>query len=540
MMYNRRKIMTMLIAMVISISAVAQQSLQDGIKMYNYEKFQTAERILTPLAATDPMANYYLGLCYIQDGDVAKASATFTKYPDDIANTSGNIRVAFINKDVAKGTQMAKDLAAKSRRKEWQAEKYAADAIAYTQGGDYQQAIGWYKDVITKNADDASTHIGLADALRKIPGGGGDAMTNYESVTEKDAKNSLAYTRIGDLWYEAKNYTSALENYGKAKDADNTNPLPYKALANAYSRTGSYKLALENLKKYLELSDNTPKDKIAYLEALFLAQSYCDATKLAKDVFNTVTDAKQKTELYGILGFSEAQCGDSVDAVKNIRIYLQRQEPAKVYPTDYVNYGKLFMKLGMLDSAVFYYNKGIAGDTAQNKTDIYRQIAEAFKTKKDYCNSAKWYDNLIKANPETQPLDYAWRGIMYYYCTDYDKATQAFNDFGTKYPTQPSVPYWQGRTAAAIDSDATSGKAVPYFMKWFDLVGPNYEKKNELKGAYEYLLYYFYNKKDKENMNIYKEKIKAIDPNDRALQSLEEIEKNANAPKKQSAPKGKK
>ena len=540
MMYNMKKVMILLTAMVISISAFAQQSVQDGIKMYNYEKFRTAEGILTPLAASDPLANYYLGLCYIQDGDMAKASATFSKYAEDFANISGTARVAFANKEMGKGMQIARDLAAKSKRKEWQAEKYAADAITYTQGGDYQQAVSWYKDVLTKNADDAGTHIGLGDALRKIPGGGGDAMTNYEAVTEKDAKNSLAFTRIGDLWYEAKNYESALENYGKAKDADNTNPLPYKSLARAYASSGRYKLALDNLQKYLQLSDNTPKDKIDYLEALFLAQSYCDAAKQAKDMINTVTDMKLKTEIYSVLGFSEAVCGDSVDAVKNVRIYLQRQDPAKVFPTDYVNYGKLFMKLGMLDSAVFYYNKGIAGDTAQNKTDIYRQIAEAFKTKKDYCSSASWYDNLIKANPETQPLDYAWRGIMYYYCRNYDNAMKAFNDFGTKYPDQPSVPYWQGRTAAAIDSDATSGAAVPYFTKWFDKVGPNYEKKNELKGAYEYLLYYFYNKKDKENMNLYKEKIQAIDPNDKALKDLEEIEKAANAPKKPAPAKTKK
>jgi tetratricopeptide (TPR) repeat protein len=538
-MYNSRKVMMMLIAMVFSIGAVAQ-SVQDGIKMYNYEKFQSAERILSPLAATDPLANYYLGLCYIQDGDAAKASATFAKYPEDIANISGNARVAFTNKEVAKGMQIAKDLAAKSRKKEWQAEKYAADAITYTQGGDYNQAIFWYKDVQTKNPDDASTHIGLADALRKIPGGGGDAMTNYESVTEKDAKNSLAFSRIGDLWYEAKNYQSALDNYGKAKDADATNPLPYKALARAFGSSGKYKQGLDNIQKYYDLSDKTPADKINYMEAEFLAQSYCDAVKMSKDMINDITDMEKKTELYGILGFSEAQCGDSLDAIKNIRIWLSRRDKSKILPSDYVNVGKLFLKMGQLDSAVAYYNKGIAGDTGQNKTDIYRQIAEAFKSKKDYCNSAAWYDNLVKANPETQPADYAWRGIMFYYCHDYDKAMKAYNDFAAKYPTQPSIPYWQGRIAEAIDSDATSGAAVPYFMKWFEIIGPNYEKPNEEKGPYEYLIYYFYNKKDKENMNLYKEKLRAIDPNDKALKDLEEMEKAANAPKKQPATKPKK
>ena len=532
MMYNRKKIMVMLIAIVISISSFAQQSVQDGIKMYNYEKFQTAEHILTPLAASDAQANYYLGLCYIQDGDLAKASTTFSAYPDDQANTSGMARVAFCNKDVAKGTQIAKDLAAKSRKKEWMPEKLAADAITYTQGGDIQQAITWYKDALVKNPGDAGILIGLADAEIKLPGGAGDAMSNYETVTDKDPKNSLVYTRMGDIWYDAKNYESALTNYGKAKDADNSNPLPYKSLANAYSGSGKYKLALENLQKYQQLSDNTSKDKFEYLKALFLAQSSCDAAKMAKDMMNTVTDVKMKTQVYGILGFSEAQCGDSIDALNNIRIYLQRQDPSKVLPGDYVNIGKLFMKLSMLDSAVFYYNKGVAGDTSQNKTDIYRQIAEAFKSKKDYCNSAVWYDNLIKANPNTQPLDYAWRGIMYYYCTSYDKAMQAFNDFGAKYPDQPSVPYWQGRTQQVIDSEASSGSAVPYFMKWFDMIGPNYNKPNELKGPYEYLIFYFYNKKDKENLATYKEKLRAIDPNNSNLKAIEEMEKAANAPKK--------
>ena len=531
MTYTGKRLMIMLSAIVIGMNGFAQ-SLQDGIKMYNYEKIQSAERILAPLAASDAQANYYLGLCYIQDGDLAKATTTFAAYPEDFANISGTARVAFSSKDISKGMQIAKDLASKTRKKEWQPEKYAADAITYTQGGDIQQAIAWYNDALTKNPNDAGIMLGLADAEVKTPGGAGPAMNNYEAITEKDPKNSLVFTRMGDIWYEAKNYESALTNYSKAKDADNGNPLPYKSLANAYSGSGKYKLALDNLQKYQQLSDNTSKDKFEYLKALFLAQSSCDAAKMAKDMLGTVTDEKNKTQVYGILGFSEAQCGDSIDALNNVRIWLARQDPSKVLPGDYVNVGKLFLKLNMIDSAVFYYNKGLAGDTSQNKTDIYRQIAEAFKSKKDYCNSASWYDNLIKANPGTQPLDYAWRGIMYYYCTNYDKAMTAFNDFGAKYPDQPSVPYWQGRIQEAIDSEATSGAAVPYFMKWFDKIGPNYEKKNELKGPYEYLIYYFYNKKDKENLAIYKEKLKAIDPNDKALRDLEEMEKAANAPKK--------
>jgi len=531
--------MIILSALVLTINAGAQQTTAEGIKMYHYGKTKTAQKILEPLAVADALANYYLGLSYLEQGDVFKASATFSKFPEDPANISGTARVAFTNKDASKGMQIAKELAAKSKKKEWIQEKYAADAITYTIGGDYRQAIAWYTDALTKN-DDMSAHIGLGDANRKIQGGGGEAMNNYEHVTEKDANNSLGYTRIGDLWYEAKNYPSALDNYAKAKNADSTNPLPYRSLADAYTRSGNYQLALQNLKKYLQLSDNTSHDKLEYTEALFRAHSFCDAAKLAGQQINDFPDLTTKTELYGILGFSQAECGDSIQAIKTIRIYLGMQDPKKVLPGDYVNIGKLYLKAGMLDSAGAFYAKGISGDTAQNKTDIYRQIAEAYKAKKDYCHSADWYNNLVKANPETQATDYFWRVFMYYYCNDLKTAMNAANEFAAKYNI-PSAIYSQARVAAAMDSTASTGGAAEYFNKWIDMVGPNYEKKNDLKGAYSYLMYYAYNSKNKEKVSEYKEKIKAIDPNDRSLKDIEEIEKAANAPKKQApAPKGKK
>jgi len=528
-----------LAASAVTIGANAQATLENGIKMYNYGKYKSAQTALADLAATNPQANYYLGLSYLESGDIATASSTFMKYPEDPANISGTARVAFTNKDAAKGMQIAKDLAAKSKKKDWIQEKYAADAIAHTTGGDYHQAITWYTDVNTKT-DDADAHIGMGDAYRKIPGGGGDAMNNYEHVTDKDAKNSLGFTRIGDLWYEAHNYQSALDNYAKAKEADATNPLPYKALANAFTRSGKYQPALENIKKYIDLSDKTLNDRLDFLRALYRAQSSCDAARYAKDLLAHEQLGKENNiEVTGILGYSQIDCGDSIEALKNLRAYFTIQDPKKIMSGDYIQLGKLYLKLGLLDSAGFYYTKGISGDTAQNKTDIYREIAEAFKAKKDYCKSADWYDNLIKSNPETQPGDYAWRSIMYIYCPNLDKGLKASNEFITKYPDQPTASYWLARTEQLIDSNATTGLAAPHFLKWLLMVGADYPNKNNIKGAYEYLLYYYYNTKDKDNVKMYIDKIKAIDPQDKAALEIEAAEK-APAPAKPSPAKGKK
>ncbi len=535
--------MTAGIAFALSVSA-QQPGLDNGIKLYNYKNYQSAQKVLTPLSVKDPIANYYLGLSYLEMGNINKAKYQFEKYPDDPANISGTARIAFANKDMDKGMTIVKDLAAKAKKKEWQPLLYAGEALTYSEGTDYQQAIQYYKDALTRNPSDVETHIALGDTYRKLTGGGGEAMTNYEFITEKQPTNSLVLSRIGDLWYEARNYPSALESYGKAKDADATNPLPYKSLSLAYQRTGKYDVALTNIRKYISLSDNTIADQVTFAEVLYLAKAYCEAVKVASDLLTQEPPADKKVSLIGIMGFSQADCGDSVEAQKTLAKYFSMQKAKNITPGAYIEYGKLWLKLNNLDSASYYYTKGIEGDTTKNKTDIYRQIAEAYRSKKEYCKSAEWYNNLIKSNPETQALDQFWCVYMYYYCRDWKLAVTAAERFEGKFPDQPPAFYWHGRILAAIDSDATTGAAVPTYVKWIEKLGADVdkkEKKADVGRAYGYMLVYYYNAKDKENEKLYMDKLRALDPADAVLKQIEEAEKSPGAaPKKDAKPPVKK
>lgn len=520
---------TIVLLSALAFAATAQaQSLDEGVKMYKYERYQSAEKALTPLAAGNAMANYYLGLSQLAENKVNDAKATFAKYPDDPANMSGNARIAFMEKNVMQGNQLAANVAAKAKKKDWQPLKYAADAITYTDGGNTQQAIDWYKAAL-QNTDDADVHIDLGDAYQKTAGGGGEAMNNYEHVTEKDTTNSLAFSRIGALWYAAHNYQSALDNYSRAKNADPSNPLPYRDLANAYFWVGKYDLALQNIQQYMNLSDKTTADKIQYLDILYLSKNYKDAAAQAQDLINS---GEKNPDIYGILGFSQNELKDSVNALNNARIFFQQKDPSKIRPLDYVSYAQIWMSNSKADSANYYFSKAIAADTAQDKSDLYRQIAENFKDSKNYAMSAQWYNKLITENPSTQALDYFWAGVMYFYAQDYTNAATVFEKFETKYPDQPSATYWRGRVAAAQDPEAKSGAAVPFFTKWITAVGPTYDKKNDLKLAYEYLLLYYYNKNDKANEQTYKEKITAIDPADNMVKQIEAAEKSGGAKKK--------
>lgn len=526
-----KKYIVLAAATLLAIGTQAQ-SLEEGIKAYKYKCYSNAEKILTPLA-TNPIANYYLGLSQLEEGNNAAAKTTFTKFPEDAANMAGLARVAFEENNAALGTQLAQNVAGKAKKKEWEPLKYAADAITYSDGGNYQQAVDWYKKALSIT-DNADLHISLGDAYLHILGGGGEAMNNYENVTGKDPKNSLAFSRIGALWYAAKNYPLALESYEKAKQADPNNPLPYGDLANAYERSGNYPKALENIEQYIKLSCKSADDEIRYMDILFLSKHYKEAIAKANEL---IGQGIVKPRFYGILAFSEYETQDSANALKHGRMYITQQDPKKIVPADFIYVGKIMLQNRLNDEADQNFKKAIDIDTSKNKSDTYRMIAEAFKASRDYAKAASWYNKLVTEYPETQPLDYFWSTVMYYYAKDYSTAAAMGEKYETKYADQPSATYWRGRVAAAVDSEAKEGTAVQFFTKWLDKIGPNADKKTDMKIAYEYLLLYYYNKEDKENSKKYIDLINAIDPNDGLKKQIEELMKQPKGGTK--APAGK-
>lgn len=159
------------------------------------------------------------------------------------------------------------------------------------------------------------------------------------------------------------------------------------------------------------------------------------------------------------------------------------------------------------------------------------------KVKKEYAKAAQWYQKLTTDYPDTQPLDYFWDAVMFYYTKDYDNAGKEAERYEIKYPTQPSATYWRGRVAAAKDPEAKECLAGPFFTKWLGMLNDNdkAEKKNDVKLAYEYLVLCNYNSKNKADEDKYKELLRAIDPNDDLLKQIEDAEKAGSKP----APKGK-
>ncbi len=502
-----------------SLTAQAQTTLNDGIKMLQYERYESARRILTPLA-TDARANYYLGLAQLGDEDYETARATFAKYPDDAANIAGMAQLAFAQRDATNGNRLAEQAASKGSKKDVEPLRFAADA--FLKGGDAQRAVDLYNKFLEKK-DDPTVRIALGDAYLKLPGGGGQAMTTYEGVVAKDPKNSLAYSRIGSVWYSARNYELALKNYGEAKNTDMENPLPYRDLSNAYFYSGSYQNARKNIEEYLKYSDKSPANDQQYLNLLYLTKDYPATISKANEL---MAGGKKSPGLYGMLAYSQMETKDAANALTNARSYFATQKSGKLFPADYMNMGRIMLMNGMTDSANYYYQMAATKDTSANKSVTYKQLGETFKDAKDYPRAAEWYGKLVKEYPQSPAIDYFWAGAMGYYSKDYLGAEKIFTQMETKYPDQPSATYWRGRVAAAMDEDGKSGIGVPFYEKW---LGTTAEKKNgDLMQAYQYLTLFYYNKGDKAKMNMYLDKITTLEPDNAFAKQI----KDAGAKKK--------
>ncbi len=527
-----KQLIVTIAAAAMTITATAQ-SLEEGMKMYRYERYASAKKILQPLSATDAAANYYYGLSELQLGNADAALNAFVKYPEDYANISGTVRVKFAVEGEAAGMQAAQALADMGKKKDWIQKRYAADAINYSKGGNKQLAVDWYNEVLEKMVT-PELLVASGDAYLQVNGGGGQAMTNYEKAVEKDPNNSLAYSRMGKLMYNARNYDKALEHWNKAQEVDPTNPLPYRDMAYAYTYVGKYELAKENMEKYLEYSDKSLADQYTYAEILYQAKYFQEAINKINELRG---QGLNKLRSYGILAYSYMELKDSdaaQKALENARIYFGNQKPEEIFTKDYLKQGQIYLMNNLGDSANIAFSKSLSMDTSGNKIEAYREIAESFRSNRDWINAGKWYEKIYADLAEVATAnDYFWGGYSYYLSITTEgidtaamlqKADTIFGTMIVKFPEQPSGYYWRGRVNAARDAEGEKCLAAPYFETWLGLEVEGVKKSDkDLLVAYQYLALCKFRTSVYAEAVKYADLILAIDPNNEFGKQIKEL-----------------
>lgn len=523
-MINLKKV-SFLIAMFCGVAIPAfTQTFEEGKKMYLYDKYESAIGILEPLSAESAIANYYLGLSQLYSGKKDIARETFQKKIEHPANLAGMARVLFMEGKKPEGMAMLEKVVDMSTRKNKSPYLYAADAITYSNVGNPNKAIEWYK-VYQEYQNTGEVLINMGDAYRFIEGGGGQAMTNFQTAATLEGYQSLANYRQGNLWYSAKNYDSALVCYERASRLDPDNPLPYYDLANAYYKINKFSQAKTQIEEYIKRSDNTPADQIQYANILYLAKDY---DKAIQKMQGLISSGHELPYMFRVIGYSQYEKGEYQNALANMDKFFAKQEKDKILPSDYFYYAKILNKIPERKAeANSYFEKGIAIDKNEDKTEVYREIANSFKDENDYLNAAKWFEKVTATgSKKVEYLDYWWAGRCYYQVDSNLKALPMFQKVieldadGRIAPSYYSGQYWTAVVQAALDSNYDQGTALANFDTYLNLVEGQEDKTDEIVTAYVYKAVVAYNQKDMNKAKEFSQKIIALKPDNHTANQL--------------------
>lgn len=525
------------------------QSINEGKKFLNYERFESAESVFSKLLAANPNnveAAYWLGQTYLENTDNPDTVAAKNLYQKTLqANPNAPLIMVGIGElELREGkTNDARNRfeTAISLTKGKDAGVLIAVGRANidAKAGDAVYAIDVLKKAEARDKKNPEIQIALGDAYRKMIDGA-NATVSYQNALALDPKDARASFMIGRI-YETQGYGQEaiyMKYYNDAIAEDpNFAPVYYWLYGYYYQRDVTK--SREYLNKYVAVADADSKNCYAEASLLFVSKLYDEAISKANACI-TSAGAKPFPNLWGLIAYSYDKKGDSLNAKKYFEEFFTKVVPEKIGPNDYATYGRVLLKFPGNDSlASVYIDKAIALDTIPaNKLDYIKSTAASLATDQKFADAGRWYGKILNLKPDYGKVDLYYAGYNDYRGGNYTTADSIFKIYQTKYADDVFGWYMGARSKEGIDSTSELGLAKPDYEKIIAIADTTTDKaaiKDKLIPAYRYLVAYYYNiKHDKENAIQYNDKILVVDPTDpTALKTKDAL--NA-VPKKPATP----
>jgi tetratricopeptide (TPR) repeat protein len=376
------------------------------------------------------------------------------------------------------------------------------------------QAVALLKQAISLDSKNPTYHLDLGDAyLAQNQTDGSKSIEEYNNAISLDPKSVNAMLRLGQLWNNARDYTTSYSYFIKATKLDSTFAPAYREQAEMLYSAGRFDEAIAAYTKYLQLN-NSLTARIRYGEFLFAAKKYANAVTelqndLSKDSGNII--------LYRLLGYSQFEQKDYKNGLVNMNKFFAKEKGTKVklIGSDYAYLGKLLSKNGQDSLAILTLNQAITvinDPTSQDVQDLDQLIGNINYKDGNYTMAELYFKKRIAARQQNADAnDYYFLGLAQYSNKHYQGADSSFAMITKSNPDLPLGYQWRARANSQIDS--TQALAKPYYEQYIQKVGADTLKnKAGLIEAYSQLGYYYVLKKDKENATIYYKKILSLDP----------------------------
>ena len=529
----------LLSSLILLVNIVFAQSIDDGKKFLNYERFESAASVFNKLLAADSnnlQAAYWLGQTYLQNLDNTDTSAAKALYQKTLqANPESALMMVGVGQiELMEGkTNDARnrfETAINLTKKRYLDEILLAVGRANIdpKAGDAVYAIDKLKQAAERSKKNPEIQIALGDAYRKLIDGA-NATVSYQNALSLDPKNARANFMIGRI-YETQGYGQELiymRYYNAAIAADPAFAPVYYWLYSYYYQRDVNK-AREYLNKYVAVADKDSKNCYAEASLLYVSKLYTEAISKADACIAGVGTSKPFPNLYGLKAYSYDKLGDSLNAKKYFEEFFAKVNPEKIGPNDYATYAKVLLEFPGNDSLIAsYVDKAIELDTVPaNKLIYVKDIAKSLYDEGKFKEAGDWYGRVLRLNPDYGKVDLYYAGYSDFRGGSYESADSVFKLYQQKFPEDLLGWYLGGRSKEGIDTTGAEGLAKPNYEKIIalaDTIADKVAVKDKLIPAYRYMVAYYYNiLKDAETANKYNDLILVVDPADAtALQTKE-------------------
>jgi len=505
------------IASVSFVSSFATaQSVEQGIRLIEIEKFSSAKRELSAVLAKTPTeanANFYLGKIYLKENKLDSAAMQFEKgivsAPKNPLNFVGKGTIAWINKKNDEAKLLFDQATSLGKRN---ALMYFNIGEAYSkyEPKNYAEALTILKDkalIYDKNMIDA--HLLIGD-IYLYQGDGSNAVSNYNNALNVNANSAKALYKKGQSYVYAKNPMEGLNLYLKAAQVDSSYTPIYRELGELYAKVQRYQEALTAYKKYIDRSDKDVDVLFNYGQFLFLAKDYIKSI----DVLKSLQSSIKNPVLIRILGYNYYETGDYSNAKTSLESFFALQTADKVIAQDYSYYGKTLQKLGNDTVGAENIKKAYLIDTTLIET--IKETANNFLSNKKYKKAAEYYTLYLSKKPKSGG-EILNLGKTYYVDKQYAKSDSVFGLLISYFPTSAQAYIWKARATDQMDNKPNEKMwtAKPLFEKFIETSKEDAKYKSELLQTYAYLGRYFRESKTEKDCTKsidYWTKVKNLDP----------------------------
>ena len=517
------------------------QSIDEGKKFLNYEKFESAQNVFQKMVTSDPKndaAAYWLGQTYLQNSDNTDTTAAKALYQKSLqANPNSPLLMVGMGEiELMEGkTNEARnrfETAINLTKKRDLDETLLAVGRANidAKAGDAVYAVDKLKQAAEKNKKSAEIQIALGDAYRKLVDGA-NATVSYQNALAIEPNNARASFMIGRI-YETQGYGQEpiyMRYYMDAMREDpNFAPVYYWLYSYYYQR--DVNKAREYLNKYVAVADKDSKNCYAEASLLYVSKMYDEAISKA-DACITTAGPKPFPNLYGLKAYAYDKKGDSLNAKKYFEEFFAKVNPEKIGPGDYAAYAKVLLKFPGNDTlASSYIDKALKLDTVPEKRIGYvKDIAKNYFNEKKYLEAGKWYGKVLDVDTAFGKVDLYYAGYSDYLGGNYKTADSVFKIYQQRFPEDTYGWFLGAHAKEGMDSTGALGLAKPDYQKIIDIADTTKDVatiKDHLVTAYRYMVAYYYNTKhNKDSAIVYNNKILEIAPTDQtALKTKDALE----------------